>query len=327
MSYIGKNVAPQPQGTYSQSEIDTQMLTKAPTDSPVFTGNGITIPVLSSDPSGAVPGQMYYNSTDKGIKNYNGTAWDLMTNRFSAIGGTVTEVNGYRIHTFTSSGTFTVLSSGTVEYLIVAGGGGTGYDVGGGGGGGGLLYNQAYPIFPGTYYITIGAGGGSSQQVNTAGFSGSNSTFGILTAIGGGGGGSYNEGEVNGLSGGSGGGGGDSSASGGSGTVGQGHAGGSSASSEWGSGAGGGAGGAGPNGSKNNNVSGGAGLMYDISGSYVYYAGGGYGNYDSGAVYSTGRDLNDIALGYYGYGANGTGSPNNSPYSGNSGIVIIRYPL
>jgi hypothetical protein len=39
MSYIGKNVAPQPQGTYSQSEIDTQMLTKSPTDSPVFTGN------------------------------------------------------------------------------------------------------------------------------------------------------------------------------------------------------------------------------------------------------------------------------------------------
>jgi hypothetical protein len=39
MSYIGKNVAPQPQGTYSQSEIDTQMLTKAPTDSPVFTGD------------------------------------------------------------------------------------------------------------------------------------------------------------------------------------------------------------------------------------------------------------------------------------------------
>ena len=128
---------------------------------PVFTGNGITIPVLASDPSGAVAGQMYYNSTDKAVKNYDGTSWTLMTNKFTATGGTVTESGGYRIHTFTSSGTFTALSSGTVEYLIVAGGGGGGSEHGGGGGAGGLI-SGSVSIISGTYTITIGAGGGGA---------------------------------------------------------------------------------------------------------------------------------------------------------------------
>ena len=44
---------------------------------------------------------------------------------FSATGGTVTTAAGKTIHTFTGSGTFTVTSgSGTVDYLVVAGGGG-----------------------------------------------------------------------------------------------------------------------------------------------------------------------------------------------------------
>jgi hypothetical protein len=43
---------------------------------------------------------------------------------FSATGGTITTAAGKTIHTFTSSGTFTVTSgSSDVEYLVVAGGG------------------------------------------------------------------------------------------------------------------------------------------------------------------------------------------------------------
>lgn len=41
----------------------------------------------------------------------------------TATGGTITELNGYRIHAFTSSGTLSVTGSGNVEYLVVAGGG------------------------------------------------------------------------------------------------------------------------------------------------------------------------------------------------------------
>ena len=43
----------------------------------------------------------------------------------SAVGGTISYADGYKIHTFTTTGpnTFTVTSGGTIEYLVVAGGG------------------------------------------------------------------------------------------------------------------------------------------------------------------------------------------------------------
>ena len=57
-----------------------------------------------------------------------------------ATGGSVLDIGGYRVHTFTSSGNFVVTSvpSGQkVDVLIVAGGGSGGGMHGGGGGGGG----------------------------------------------------------------------------------------------------------------------------------------------------------------------------------------------
>ena len=59
----------------------------------------------------------------------------------AASGGTVTTSGDYKIHVFTSSGTFTVTTAGnaagsnSAEYLIVAGGGGGGQSGGGGAGG------------------------------------------------------------------------------------------------------------------------------------------------------------------------------------------------
>ena len=64
---------------------------------------------------------------------------DTTNSPFAAIGGTVTNIGGYRIHTFTSNGTLTVTGNGNVEALVVAGGGGGGSSQtssGGGGGGG-----------------------------------------------------------------------------------------------------------------------------------------------------------------------------------------------
>ena len=68
----------------------------------------------------------------------------VFASTISATGGTITEINddgvNYRVHTFTSSGTFEVTSgSGEVEYLIVAGGGSGGEGHGGGGGAGGSV--------------------------------------------------------------------------------------------------------------------------------------------------------------------------------------------
>lgn len=64
----------------------------------------------------------------------------------SATGGTVTQVGGYCVHTFTSSGTFAPGSNvNNLEVLVVAGGGGGGSDLGGGGGGGGVIYKSNFP--------------------------------------------------------------------------------------------------------------------------------------------------------------------------------------
>ncbi len=247
---------------------------------------------------------------------------------------TITTSGGYRIYKFTASGTITFGDSSGItaplvpfglETLVVAGGGGTGYDVGGGGGGGGLLYNASSSIASfNTYTVTVGTGGASGQSSSIRGTNGGDSSFNSLVAVGGGGGGSYSGNGV-GVAGGSGGGAGDQGQSGGAGTSGQGYAGGSSASA-WGSGGGGGAGGIGANGVTNGTVPGGLGASYSISGTTQMYAGGGYGNSDGGSVNSTGQNYAGTVLGNYGYGANGTGLPNASPYSGNSGIIIIKHP-
>ena len=315
--------------------VNTALALKAPLASPTFTGDvvinsttSLKLPAgtTAQRPSSPIAGMSRFNTTDGLFEVYNGTTWQQMKPTFVATGGTVTTVGGYNIHTFTTSGTFTVVTgSAQVELLVVAGGGGTGFDVGGGGGAGGLIYYSAYGVSSGSYAVTVGLGGGSGQTSSVAGSNGSNSTFGSLTAIGGGGGGTYPSGQTAGLSGGSGGGGGNQSAAGGSGTSGQGYAGGASSSAQWGSGAGGGAGGAGSNGTAGVAVPGGPGVVYNITGSSARYAGGGYGNLDGGTIYQTGYDSSGTYLGYYGYGANGTGSPNNSPYSGNPGIVIVRY--
>ncbi len=247
---------------------------------------------------------------------------------FASTGGLITLSGGYRIHTFSTVGSSTFVPGEPmiVEYLIVAGGGGTGWDVGGGGGAGGLLSGNL-SVAATSYNIVVGDGG-NSHPANTGdsrGQNGGNSSAFSLTAIGGGGGGSYpNQGT--GLSGGSGGGGGQQpfNAAGGSGTTGQGFAGGASSGGSWGSGGGGGAGGVGSTGITGQAVDGGAPVSSSISGSSVFYAGGGYGNSDSGVVYATGTNRFGTQVGFYGFGSNGTGP---SGLKANPGIVIIRYPV
>ena len=73
-----------------------------------------------------------------------------------ASGGTVTTSGDFKIHTFTSGGTFSVSQAGnaagsnSVEFLIQAGGGGGGGFNGGGGGGGGNLTSHPSPATGGT---------------------------------------------------------------------------------------------------------------------------------------------------------------------------------
>ena len=240
-----------------------------------------------------------------------------------ATGGTITYSGGYTIHTFTSSGTFTVTSgSGDVEYLVVAGGGGatTTYGSGGGGGAGGFRAGTL-GVTPQAYPITVGAGGASGAG---AGGNGGDSIFSTITSTGGGGGGGASGGS--GAAGGSGGGGGDAAGPAGSGTGGQGNDGGVGAAG------GGGGGGASAVGSTGATGTGGAGTASSISGTSVTYAGGGGGSIAAGSSGGAGGGGNGGGVGIAstsgtanrggGAGAAGSIAGGNT---GGSGIVIIRY--
>ena len=104
----------------------------------------------------------------------------------TATGGTITYSGGRTIHTFTRSGTFTVLtapSGATVEALVVAGGGGGGNYAGGGGGAGGLLYTAAKSIDVTAYAITVGSGGAKPTSNTGGNTNGNDSVFDTLTAV------------------------------------------------------------------------------------------------------------------------------------------------
>jgi hypothetical protein len=276
----------------------------------------------------------------------------------SGSGGTISYYGPYTIHSFTGSATFTPSFNGQVEVLVVAGGGSGGgqggNDGSGGGGAGGLLYTSAYGVSSGTgITVTIGAGG-AGVGGGTTGNNGSNSVFGGLTAIGGGGGGSEASVEARfGRPGGSGGGAGGYASSylGGAGITGQGNKGGDNKQTggggiNYGGGGGGGAGAPGQDG--NNTVVGqlglgGDGLPYSISGFSTYYAGGGgcgggysatgsaggLGGGGKGGDSATGRATGTPGVNYTGGGGGGAGGSvvggSGNSGTGGSGIVIVRY--
>ena len=163
-------------------------------------------------------------TTSYGVSSDSSAASNSVTPAapFVATGGTVTTPgDGYKYHTFTGGGTFTVTSGSqpAAYVLVVAGGGGGGGNFpsvnvqSAGGGGGGVIYSPV-AFTPtggngsGVYTVTVGGGGAGvtyTQPNGVRGGAGSNSSFtGITTAIGGGGGGNP---VINGGPGGSGGGG------------------------------------------------------------------------------------------------------------------------
>ena len=247
-------------------------------------------------------------------------------------GGTGTEMSGgiesiiedggvfYRVHTFTSSGTLTVVRGGEVEYLVVAAGGGSEPRLTscGGGGGGGVLQGSGL-LIESNQSIAVGSG--------VVGGKGQNSSIGSLVVAEGGGLGA-NAG--NGGDGGSGGGGASASgsATGGAGVVGQGNDGGDVING--GAGGGGGAGAAGGSSSGSSQAGdGGDGIQSSITGTPTFYGGGGGGRapFDSGSGGAGGGGApgqNGVAN--TGGGAGGSNSAG-SGLSGGSGIVVIRYPI
>ena len=299
----------------------------------VTAGNVVTIKVTNSD--------------GKASGTVNKTASSLPS------GGTITTSGGFRIHTFTSSGTFVnTIANNSVQYLVIGGGASGGnaenFSVSGSGGGGaggyrssvtgessggGASAESAQTLSASSFSVTVG-GGGSSQTSHANGNNGSNSVFAgssTITSLGGGAGGGASN---NGSSGGSGGGGGDSS-NGGAGTSGQGFAGANFHSG--GENIGGGGGGAG---AAATNANGGVGVSSSINGSATFRGGGGGGagrnnsnggsggNGGGGAGTNHGGNTGTAGTANTGGGGGGTGAANGGTSgAGGSGIVILRYAI
>ena len=204
-----------------------------------FIGNryGSVVPISPGTPAGPAVYNifdLYYANQESGWVADGITATGGIINEYTEPSGVI-----YRSHTFLVGGTFSVTDlgdqGGTVDILVVGGGaGGAGsiisYWTGSGGGAGGMAVATDYPVAtsPGSYPITVGAGGQASNvdpgapSANYQAQSGSPSIFTnpsspqTITALGGGAGGTgggsggYAPTGTAGLAGGSGGGGGPS---------------------------------------------------------------------------------------------------------------------
>jgi len=280
---------------------------------------------------------------------------------FSASGGTITTYGNYQVHTFLTSGTFSIDALGSAEVLmdiLVVGGGGAGgsgthssYEAGGGGAGGMRVF-PAHPVTSaGSHAVTVGDGG--SANIAYANVMGNFSQVAFpspLRAEGGGAGGQH---DINGSGwGGSGGGcirggtpGGENRVAGPgwqgnppvpSSVPSQGNAGGNglnqSANSAGGGGGGAGGAGGGYKGS-NSGGDGGAGLQNDYrTGSNQFYAAGGGGcgfSQTTGPVggSSIGGPGGEGGAGAVNTGSGGGGVGGGTGGAGGPGIVVIRVQI
>jgi len=174
--------------------------------------SSIIIPVGTSSqrPSAPALGMLRFNTSTGKLEIFNGLKWGVIIES-DEYGGVITDITGYRLHTYNVSGTFTAPSSGQYEYLVVAGGGGGGMNSGAGGGAGGML-SGTLTLSSGEYVITVGSGGagGTTSSVGTLASNGTDSlivdNFGTTLVQAYGGGGGTNSGGTSGANGGSGGG-------------------------------------------------------------------------------------------------------------------------
>jgi len=327
-----------------RNTFDTNNLTIAPNGSDKIGGSTDDV-ILSAE--GIAISLVFIDSTRGWLVTESGLQSEATVPEFiSASGGnSTTTIGNFKVHAFTSPGTFTVssvgnsLGSNTVETMIVAGGGGAGFDRAGGAGAGGMVLTPTCgtPVTATGFPISIGAGGaGIPNSLGPGahtGANGTNSTGFSLTAIGGGGtsrgGNSQPVPQVTGEPGGSGGGGGSgcgnagpggsatqTSQPGNSGSFGFGNAGGNAIAPGSQTGGGGGAGGAGAN-AVNGCTSGAGGAGKDVSPRFgtapqpFYIANGPLQGASAGGIFAGG--------GGGGGSGNDGGSPPLPPNSGGNG--------
>lgn len=324
--------------------VDAAGITKSASD-PTITTNGSVGDLWLNTTNGEMYALTDATSNDNVWTNI-GEGTGNISSVLVASGGTETTYTSnninYKVHTFTSSGTFTVSNSGEVDYLVIAGGGSGGAQHGGGGGAGGYRAGSNFSVPAGSYSITVGAGGAFATGASpNSGSSGTNSVFSSITSLGGGWGEGWSAGAGNTAGSGGSGGGASLNGTGGAGTSGQGYAGGSSTSSSTFPNGGGGGGGSAGVGEDSINLTragnGGSGTTSTITGISVTRAGGGGGGSHSPHAIGTGGSggggdggIGNSGAGVAGVvntGSGGGGSGSNATNSGSgaSGIVIVRY--
>ena len=200
-----------------------------------FDTNKLTVTPNGSDKIGGTSGSasfetesqsvtlIFTDSTQGWLDIHDSTTAASGADFISATGGNCVSTvdTNFKVHVFTSPGTFCVASGGgplaVADYVVVAGGGGGGggssgsvFAAGGGGAGGyreahvtgtsgpytasPLASSTSLPLSPGPFSIVVGAGGAGSAATSPCnrvrGADGGVSTFSTITSAGGGSGGS-----------------------------------------------------------------------------------------------------------------------------------------
>jgi hypothetical protein len=166
-------------------------ITVTPTGSGTITVNGSTVASgTASSPISISDGNEKTITVVATVSGAPSKTYTIKVRKVVTSGGTITEgvTSGvaWRVHRFTSGGTFATNMALTAKLLVVGGGGGGGPYNGAGGDGGQYRYFSSQAISSGNSTVTIGAGG----YTNTAGWprtkvSGTDSSFGSISSTGG----------------------------------------------------------------------------------------------------------------------------------------------
>jgi hypothetical protein len=187
----------------SATDPDGQTVSYSETGGTVLSTNGFTLNSSTGAITGTAPtvsGNTTLSFTGRASDGTNiaDRVFNIIVND-APTGGTITSYTynsvNYKVHTFTSNGSFVLSGSRAVDIFVLggggAGGGGNASNHGAGGGAGGLLWRPSKTLSAATYTITVGQGGAwSDGSINAVG--GNNSIFTgsgyTLTGLGGGGG-------------------------------------------------------------------------------------------------------------------------------------------